>query len=642
MRVLITGIGARCSLGNDRVALWDGISRGRSGVSPITRFDVTPFDVNLGALVPSGDRYRGEAQRMLAYARAAATEALDHARISDRGEVAAVLGTCNGVPLGSEIQSIGTAVVRSLGLGGPAIVSSTACASSAHAIAMGADFVRRGVAEVVLVGGMDTISMEVFAGFHALGLLSSSPCVPFSRIEGTTLGEGAAFMLLESAESVKRRASTPVAEVVGYGMSADAYHDTTPDPSGAGLARALGLALEDAGLPPGAICYYNAHGTGTVSNDSSEWRAVRRAFGDAAQHMPVSASKSFLGHTLGACGALEAVVTVMALVNEAVPPTLGLTEPRPGSPTDPVIGSSPRPHGTRNAVSGSAGFGGLNAALVFGKASNGRRTNGRAPRPVGLTSVAAVRDPLEIGRFLPSAELRGSDRYARLLTGAVAKALMEGGCRLRTSDCDKIGLFAGQARASPDSAAAFHRSLLEGGPTAVSALAFTRLLCSYATGACSRLLGLRGPAVSFSTGSDSGLAALVLAADYLAWHDDVDHMVAAAVGGTDGDHDSGPAAAGILLGEAGDGTSLLLRGWAFARDCRAATQKALRQGSRRKEQVTATFAVCGGDAFGLRSVIEVVEDVQERDPGPVLIVGEGELAASAVVLESARRACNVH
>ena len=642
MRVLITGIGARCSLGEDCVALWDGISRGESGISAITRFDVTPFDVNLGALIPSGDRYRGEAQRMLAYARAAATEALDHAQISDYGEVAAVLGTCNGVPLGSEIQSMGTAVVRSLGLGGPAIVSSTACASSAHAIAMGADFVRRGIAEVVLVGGMDTVSMEVFAGFHTLGLLSSSPCVPFSRVEGTTLGEGAAFMVLESAASVKRRAAKPVAEFVGYGMSADAHHDTTPDPSGAGLARALGLALEDAGLPPEAICYYNAHGTGTVSNDSAEWRAVRRAFGDAAKQMPVSASKSFLGHTLGACGALEAVVTVMALTNEAVPPTLGLVEPRPGSPTDPVIGSSPRSHGIQNAVSGSAGFGGLNAALVFGRGTNGGRTNGRAPRPVGLTGVAVGSDPLEVGRLLPPAELRGSDRYARLLTGAVARVLMEGGCRLRTSDCDNIGLFVGQARASPDSAEAFHRSLVEGGPTAVSALAFTRLLCSYAAGACSRLLGLRGPAVSFSTGSDSGLAALVLAADYLAWHDDVDHMVAAAVGGPDIDDHHASAAAGILLGEGGEGTSILLRGWTFAPDCRSAACRALQQASLRDGQVARTFAVGHDEAFGLRSVVEVVEEVWKRRPGPVLIVGEGELAASAVVLESARTACNVN
>ena len=641
MRVLITGIGARCSLGEDRIALWDGISRGESGISAVSRFDITPFDANLGALVPSGDQYCGEAQRIVAYARAAATEALDHAQIGDRSEVAAVLGTCNGVPLGTEIQGMGTAVVRSLGLGGPAIVSSTACASSAHAIAMGADFVRRGVAEVVLVGGMDTVSMEVFAGFHALGLLSSSPCVPFSRIEGTTLGEGAAFMVLESAASVKRRGARPVAEFVGYGMSADAHHDTTPDPSGAGLARALGLALEDARVPPEAVCYYNAHGTGTVSNDSAEWRGVRRAFGDAANRMPVSASKSFLGHTLGACGALEAVVTVMALANEAVPPTLGLVEPRPGSPTDPVMGFGPRRHAIRNAISGSAGFGGLNAALVFGRGTNGRCANGRAPRPIGLTSVAVGRDPLEVGRLLPPAELRGCDRYARLLTGAVAKALMEGGCRLRTSDCDKIGLFVGQARASPDSAEAFHRSLVEGGPTAVSALAFTRLLCSYATGACSRLLGLRGPAVSFSTGSDSGLAALVLAADYLAWHDDVDHMVAAAVGGPDGDDPHESAGAGILLGVAGEDTSILLRGWGFAADCRTAASSVLQQGSLREGQVTRTFAVTGGEALGLRSVSEVIDEVQEH-PGPVLIVGEGELAASAVVLESARTACNVN
>ena len=636
VRALITGIGARCALGEDRISLWDGVAGGRCGISTVTRFDVTPFDVGLGALVPSGDQYSGEAERMLAYARAAATEALDHAGITDHGNVALVLGTCIGVPLGSEIHGIGTALVQAMRLGGPAIIVSTACASSAHALALGAEFVRRGVAEVVLAGGVDTVSMEVFAGFHTLGLLASTPCAPFSTVEGTTLGEGAAFMVLESEASVAHRTVTPVAEFMGYGLSADAFHDTTPDPSGAGLARALDVALKDAGASPESIGYYNAHGTGTVSNDAAEWRAVRRAFGDSATRIPISASKSFLGHTLGACGALEAVVTLMAMEHDLVPPTIGLVDPRPGSPPDPVIGSRPRPHPIGKAVSGSLGFGGLNAALVFGKDHGIQRANGRVPRPIGLLGVGIGHDHREIGQFVPRPELRGTDRYARLLSGAVGKALMQGGFRFRTPACENIGVFVGQTRASRDTAAAFDRSLQEGGPANASASAFTRLLSSYATGACCRLLGLKGPAVSLSTGPNSGLAALVLAADYLAWRDDVDHMVAAAVEGAEGGTTNVIGAAGVLLGPGREGASILLRGWAVASDRQTAVRRALHHAGCRNEELARTVAGGPSAILGLGSAIEVIEEMLEARDGPVLMVGEGELATFTVIFEHVR------
>lgn len=633
VRVLITGIGARCALGEDRIALWDGIERGGTGISAVTRFDVTPFDAGLAALVRSGDRSGREAERMLAYARASAAEALDHAGITDYGNVALVLGTCNGVPLGSEIHGIGTAVVRAMRLGGPAIIVSTACASSAHALAMGAELVRRGIADMVLAGGADTVSREVFAGFHSLGLLSRTACAPFSTVEGTTLGEGAAFMVLESEASVEQRSVTPVAEVMGYGMSADAFHDTTPDASGAGLARALGVALQDAGAPPESIGYYNAHGTGTVSNDAAEWRAVRRAFGPAATRMPISASKSFLGHTLGACGALEAVVTLMAMEHDMVPPTIGLVEPRRGSPTDLVIGSRPRPHSTRKAVSGSLGFGGLNAALVFGKSNGTRRILGRAPRPVGLSGVGIANDHHEIGRFVPRTELRGTDRYARLLSGAVGKAVMQGGFRFRTPACENIGVFVGQTRASRDTVDAFDRSLRERGPANASASAFTRLLSSYATGACCRLLGLMGPAISLSTGPNSGLAALVLAAEYLASRDDVDSMVAAAVEEAGEGMSDVIGAAGVLLAPAGEGTSILLRGWAIAKDRGTAERRALRQGSCRSEQLGRTVACRPNTILGLGSAIETIDEMREARDDPVLMVGEGELATFAVLFQ---------
>ena len=260
------------------------------------------------------------------------------------------------VVLHGVIHTISTALIKSLELGRPALTISTACASSTHAIGFAADLIRHGVAEFVLAGGVDILSMDIFAGFHSLGLLSKHPCAPFSTNMGTTLGEGAAFMLLESERAAKERDATPVAEFMGYGFSADAYHDTTPIPSGLGMAKALATAVEDAGLAPEAIDYLNAHGTGTAANDASEWRAIQRVFGDFADQLPLSSSKSFLGHAQGAAGALEAVVTLMAMKHKVVPPTINVTQPRRNAPTDPVAEPKPRPYVIRHAISTNAAF----------------------------------------------------------------------------------------------------------------------------------------------------------------------------------------------------------------------------------------------------------------------------------------------
>ena len=203
MKIFVTGLGVYCPLGDNVETFWAAIAEGKSGISPITnRFDVTQFDSQLGAMVSSGDKYDSEAKRLLSYGCSAAAEAIQRAQIVDRSRVALVLGTCNGL-LGKEIHTVSTDIAQALELGGPILTVSTACASSAHAIGFAADIVRRGIADFVLTGGVDTLTLDVFAGFHSLGLISKTPCAPFSMKLGTTLGEGAAFMLLESDRSVK-------------------------------------------------------------------------------------------------------------------------------------------------------------------------------------------------------------------------------------------------------------------------------------------------------------------------------------------------------------------------------------------------------------------------------------------------------
>ena len=642
MKVVVTGLGAHCALGENTETLWQAIKRGDSGISPINRFDVDAFDTSLGAIVSSGDCYDTEAQRLLAYGYTAAVEALQHAEIVNRSRVALVLGTCNGL-LGKEIHAVSADLRHALKLGGPVITLSTACTSSAHAIGFAANLVRQEVAEVVLTGGVDILSAEIFAGFHSLGLLSKSPCAPFSTNMGTTLGEGAAFMLLESEPSAKARAVAPLAEFLGYGFSADAYHDTTPDPSGLGMAKALAAAVEDAGLAPEDIDYLNAHGTGTAANDAAEWRAIQRVFGDCAAQLPVSSSKSFLGHAQGAAGALEAVVTLMAMAHKVVPPTINFTKPRPNSPTNPVAAPKPRPHVIRHAVCANAGFGGVNSALVFGQADGTPREQRKVPRFVSLTGTGIVQDGHQINQFAPRAELRGIDMSARLLASAAAVALTDGGARLRTLDCEGIGLFVGQTRVSSESAKAFDESIQARRLAHLSAATFARMVCNYATGVCCRLFGLKGPTATLSTGPDSGLTALVLAANYLAWRDDVNSLLTGAVNepGELDDYDGG--AASILLKAGKRAAPINLTGWALATDCEAAIEQALAKASLNREAVVPMAVPGPPTVAGLWAVIAAVNALKAGEPGPFLISSQGEgTAGAAIILEVGSRKCNLN
>ncbi len=642
MKIVVTGLGVHCALGKNIQTFWHAIEQGSSGIASINRFNVDSFDTELGAMVCSGDRYDTDAQRLLAYGCAAATEALQHAKIGNRDRVGLVLGTCNGL-LGRELHSVSTDLASTLKLEGPAITVSTACASSAHAIGFAADLVQHGVVTSVLAGGVDILSAEIFAGFHSLGLLSKHPCAPFSTNIGTTLGEGAAFMVLESECSAKARDATPLAEFMGYGLSADAYHDTTPIPSGLGMSQSLTVAVKDAGLTSEEINYLNAHGTGTASNDASEWRGIQRVFGDFANLLPVSSSKSFLGHAQGAAGALEAVVTLMAMKHKVVPPTINVTQLRRNAPTDPVAEPKPRPYMIRHAISTNAAFGGVNTALVFGQADGTPRDQREVPRFISLTGEGTVQDGQQVIQFAPRPELRGIDMSARLLAGATGAALADAGVRLRTSGCEEVGLFVGQTRVSPESVKAFDKSVQAGGLTHLSVAAFTRMVCNYATGVCCRLFGLKGPTATLSTGVDSGLTALIFAADHLAWRDDVNHLLAAAVDESDESDNYENGAASILL-KAGEASAPInLTGWALATNCELATERALANASLNREAVVPMAVPGPPTVAGLWAVIAAMDALKAGANGPFLICNRGEgSVGAAVILQTGSKACNLN
>ena len=408
-KVVITGMGVVTPIGNDIDTFWAAIKAGKSGVGPVTRFDISTMDSKIAAEVknfePTLYMEKKEARKMALFTQfavAAAVQAWKDSGLENGHDgpdrIAVMLGNGVGgieifeeshkkllesgpsrmlpmtVPLMIMNEAAGNVAMR-LGLKGPAITAATACASGSDAIGMAMDMIRAGRADVVIAGGTEgAISAFAMGGFCMLKALSTAyndtpekASRPFDKDrDGFVIAEGAGIMILESEEHAKKRGARVHAELAGYGASCDGYHLTSPDPSGDGGARAIKLALADAGVKPEDVAYYNAHGTSTQINDPTETLMVKTAFGDHARKLRISSTKSMTGHMVAAAGAVEAIVCTLAIKDGFFPPTINLDEPDPACDLDyiPNVGAS----GTINvAASASLGFGGHNACLVVRK-----------------------------------------------------------------------------------------------------------------------------------------------------------------------------------------------------------------------------------------------------------------------------------
>jgi 3-oxoacyl-[acyl-carrier-protein] synthase II len=385
--VAVTGLGVVSPFGAGVKAYWEGLSGGGSAIRPLTLIDTEGFRCRIGAEVP--DSIGGAARRSRAdrFALAAAREALDDAGIgrADRADTALIVGAVGGGMLEAEAwywqRARGVAgplprvlaacfpsshvdVVGSvLRIGGPRETVVTACSSGAASLAMAADLIADGVVSIALAGGVDALTRICFMGFNTLKLLDPSPCRPFDRDRrGMSIGEGAAFVVLENAERARARDARVYAELIGYGMSTDAFHVTSPHPEGEGMIRAMREALAQARVEPADVGYANAHGTATPQNDRIEARALRDVFGEGG--LLVSSTKSMIGHTMAAAGTLEAIATVLALEHEVIPPTARLENTDPDISFD-CIPRVAREVAVEHAISNSFGFGGQNVTLVF-------------------------------------------------------------------------------------------------------------------------------------------------------------------------------------------------------------------------------------------------------------------------------------
>jgi 3-oxoacyl-[acyl-carrier-protein] synthase II len=389
-RVVVTGLGAVSPFGLGVKVCWDGVRAGTCAIRRVTLIEADGFRCRLAAEVPEplpGSSRRSRSDRL---ALAAAREAVEDAGLGprERSAAALIVGAVGGgmleaeawywairrrrdrpplAPLRSILPSSHADVLGyRLGVGGPRETLVTACSSGAAALAVAGDLIVDGVTPVAVAGGADALTRICYMGFNALKLLDPEPCRPFDRgRRGMSIGEGAAFVVLEDAEHASARGARVYAELAGHGMTTDAFHVTSPHPAGEGMARAMRMALARAGLPPAAVGYCNAHGTATVQNDRIEAHALREVFGEGG--LLVSSTKSMIGHTMAAAGSLEAVVTVLALTHETVPPTANLREPDPEVAFDCVPGGA-REAALEAAISNSFGFGGQNVTLLFRRA----------------------------------------------------------------------------------------------------------------------------------------------------------------------------------------------------------------------------------------------------------------------------------
>jgi nodulation protein E len=400
-RVAITGMGAISALGLDAGALWDGLASGRTGIRPIEGVDTSDLRFKNGAEVPGfepRDHFSGEQlqwlDRFSQLGVVAARQAVREAGLETplvRGERCAVVtGSAAGGSLSLErsyhelfverrkqlrplaipltmANAGASAVAADLGVAGPVLTLSTACASSSHALGTAFWMVRNGVVDLAVAGGSEApFAWGNLKAWEAIRAVSLDTCRPFSRDRrGTILGEGAAMLVLEPLEAARARGARIWGELVGFGMSSDAGHLTRPLPEG--QARAIGSALDDAGIHRERIGYVNAHGTGTQANDVTEATALRQAFGRHASRIAVSSTKSMHGHALGASGALESVATILALEHGLIPPTTNFTSLDPECDLD-VVPNEARPAPIEFALSSSFGFGGVNAVLAFRRA----------------------------------------------------------------------------------------------------------------------------------------------------------------------------------------------------------------------------------------------------------------------------------
>ncbi|GAA0402323.1 beta-ketoacyl-[acyl-carrier-protein] synthase family protein [Streptomyces luteireticuli] len=567
---VITGVGMVSALGSGVEESWGNLVAGRGGIVEADRIDLTGLSTGFAGQAPGlpapegGDR----PDRAVELALAAAGEAVRRGRLAGAGYRPGRLGlvvstSLGGTPTGETfhrawltdglaaadprplsaytLHACADAVATAHGLHGPRSVVSNACAAGGVAIGYALELLWGGDADAVLCGGVDPLSLVSFNGFNCLGALDEHPCAPYTRSQGLTLGEGSGFLLLEREDRARERGAELVAAALGYGLTADAHHPTAPDPGGAGAVRAMAVALAEAGHEPAEVDYVNGHGTGTPTNDVVEPKAIRGLFGTPP---PVSSTKSLIGHTLGAAGAIEAVCCALAVQRGMLPPTL-TDGPSPGDLD--IVPDRGRPGPAALTLSNSFGFGGNNASVAIGAPARPRTVPardeparrvvvagaaglaGNAVDDAGLAAAFDTASPLyggepvtldgfgpyplgqpdlkAITRGINPAVLRRMDPLGRLAAAAV-KQLHDRCGRPGRAEAERTALLFATGTGPISTVERFHRDVVLHGPSAADTRLFPNTVMNAAAGHVAVLHRFRGATATVSSGGTSMTGAL--------------------------------------------------------------------------------------------------------------------------------------
>lgn len=561
--VVVTGIGVICAAGRDPGEFWDRLCSGRSAITEVTDPAFRVFDARFAGQVP--DEWLDEAldederglDRFARLALVAARQAAGQAGLAAAGvlpeRLGVVLGKCQSTPSGLDaagrpagyqpMHRTADVIGERLGLHGPRILLSTACAAGGNVVGAARDKILTGEADMVLAGGADPLLFGTYAGFGGMHALSDEPCAPYSRSDGLNLGEGAAFLVLEPLDLALARGATPLAEVAGYGLSADAYHATAPDPTGRGGASAMRRALAEAGLRLEDVDYVSGHGTGTPANDSMERKVMRAVFAGRAGDVPTSSIKSFIGHTLGAAGAIEAVASVLAIGHDIAPPTVNVAEPDATGGLD-IVANTARAMPIDVVLSNNYAFGGNNVSLALTTPRPAREWTPLPTTDVVLTGIgpvgglgvgveqwlaallegrsgiavddagrqAAAVPSLDGRTFAPRSLWRHMNGLSRWAIAASRLAWEDAKLTLPRAALDEVGLIYATAAGSAESVDGFDESVASD-PNRPAVLSFANVVLNATGGAVCQTLGLRGPTTTICHGGASASLAVAAAVE---------------------------------------------------------------------------------------------------------------------------------
>jgi len=540
MRAVVTGVGIVSPVGDSMNALASAAEQGRMAFGRISRFDTSWCQTKIGAQISEEEDAPWRAgwktawmDRSAWYALTAIDLSLTDAQVelSDlrRDRISVVVGTCHAGFVAQETlferhtrgrladtgareilpmlsSHVAAVIAARLGARGLRRIVTTACASSTGALGVASDLIRRGEADLVVTGGVDTLSLSLFAGFNSLGALAPGGCTPFCGLPGITLGEGAALFTLERFDIAKERNARVRAEVLGYALNGDAYHATAPDENGDGIERVMRGALGDANTSPGDIDYVSAHGTGTEANDRAESAATARVFG---HYTPISAPKSILGHTIGACGAFEIALTLALAERGRLVPTLGFTSARQECEALDFVPNVARQGRVETVLCNNYGFGGANASVVLRRGVSPalyHTTSLRARVVLSGFNMLTPRRQIQSGTSsdcgearkivdpeLPAALKRAFGRASPMIKYGIAvagRALEKSG--LIADRANEIGLVMGAITGAQRATEKFMDSIYRDGPGQASAQHFAYSANNAATGQIAIAYDLKG------------------------------------------------------------------------------------------------------------------------------------------------------